>query len=108
VSAGGPSGESANEHAIRLLALLLARLEAAHTWVAEQETIFANKRGEVWPVLKLVSTWENTATRLLQELLLTPMSRSRLRSDGAGGGEALRAHLAEHYDGQQEAIVDGD
>jgi hypothetical protein len=98
-----PAVSDADEPAIRVLALLLARLEAANAWLAERETIFANKRGEVWPVLKLVGSWENSATRLFDQLGLTPTARARLGVDLSRlrQGEALQAHLVERYGGAE-------
>jgi len=94
-----PTAGSADEPAIRLLALVLARIEAANEWLAEHG-LFRGARGEPQPILKALSTWENTAARLCDRLALTPTSRAALGLDlTRAKGEALRAHVAERYGG---------
>jgi hypothetical protein len=44
-----------------------------------------------------LSTVENTAARLLDQLGLTPTSRARLGLDLSRTGDALAAHLDHHY-----------
>lgn len=92
-----PASSSSDEPTIRLLALVLARVEAANNWLAEKG-IFRDAKGNVQPVIKSLSTWENTAGRLLDQLGLTPTSRAKLGVHLAHvKGEALRAHLADAY-----------
>src|SRR5213076_1745216 len=55
-----PAISEADEPTIRLLALVLARIETANGWLAEHG-LFRNRRGDPQPVLKALSTWENTA-----------------------------------------------
>jgi hypothetical protein len=91
-----PTGAEPDEPALRLLALVLARVEAANSWLDEQGLL--TQRGEPQPVLRVLSTWENTAARLCDRLGLTPTSRAQLGLRVARArGEALLTHLAENY-----------
>ena len=97
-----PGASAADEPAIRLLALVLARIEAANGWLAEHG-LFRRGGGEPQPVLRALSAWENTAARLCERLGLTPTSRAQLGLDlTRARGEALRAHLAERYGGEPQ------
>src|SRR5207302_7637751 len=88
-----PAASEADEPAIHLLAGVLARIEAANEWLAEQG-IFRGAKGEPQPVLKALSTWENTAARLLDRLGCTPTGRAQLGLDLARAkGAALAAHV---------------
>jgi hypothetical protein len=89
-----PSRSDADEPTIRLLALVLARIETANEWLAEHG-LFRNTRGEPQPVLKSLSTWENTASRLADRLGLTPTSRAALGVDLLRAQEAGIESLAE-------------
>jgi Phage terminase, small subunit len=92
-----PAVSDADEPTIRLLALVLARVEVANEWLAEHG-IFKAWSDEVQPVLKVLSTWENTAARLCDRLGLTPTSRAALGLDLARSrGELLRADLVDQY-----------
>jgi hypothetical protein len=91
-----PALSDADEPTIRLLATVLARCEAAGEWLAEKG-IFANDVGELQPVLRALSTWENTAARLLNDLGCTPTSRARLGLDLSRATGGLAEYLAERY-----------
>lgn len=81
-----PAGGEPDEPTVRLLAGILARIEAANAWLSEN-TIFADGQGNARPILKQLSTWENTAGRLCEKLGLTPLSRAEL------GLDLARMHL---------------
>jgi hypothetical protein len=91
-----PNGTAADETTIMLLAVVLVRLERANEWL-EREGLFANKRGEVWPVVRLVSSWENTATKLADSLGLNPRSRAGMKVGDARDllGDYLAARAKE-------------
>lgn len=72
-----PTYSPSDEHTVRLLALVLARVEAANEWLFEHG-IFRNAKGEPQPILKALSTWENSAARLYDRLGLTPTARAAL------------------------------
>jgi hypothetical protein len=93
-----PAQSEADEPTIRLLALVLARVEAANDYLAERG-IFADDRGTPQPILKALSTWENTAARLCDRLAMTPTARGALGLDLARArrGAALADHLRETY-----------
>lgn len=93
-----PTVSEADEPTIRLLALVLARVEVVNVWLDEHGLLKPN--GAPQAVLGVLSTWENTASRLCDRLGLTPTSRAQLGLHVTRArGEALRSHLAEHYDG---------
>ncbi len=75
-----PVSSEADEPTIRLLSLVLARIETANEWLAEAG-MFRNAEGEPQPILKSLSTWENQAARLLASLGCTPTSRAALGVD---------------------------
>lgn len=87
-----PARSESDEPTIRLLSLVLARVETANLWLAENG-IFRNSRGDPQPVLKVLSTWENTAARLADRLGLTPTSRAALGLDLARAHDAGLAKL---------------
>jgi hypothetical protein len=93
-----PARSEADEPAIHLAALLMARVEAANAWLDERG-IFADDRGTPQPVLRALSTWENSLARLLDRLGCTPTARARLGLNIAQArrGQALREHLAANY-----------
>jgi len=91
-----PARTESDEPSLRILALVLARVEVANEWLAENG-LFRGK-GEPQPILKVLSTWENTAARMADRLGLTPTSRAALGLDVARArGEAARAHIASTY-----------
>jgi phage terminase small subunit len=100
-----PAMSVADEPMVRLLALQLARIEAANDWLAEHG-LFRDAKGEPQPVLRALSTWENSAARLADRLGLTPTSRGRLGLDltRARHEEELRQHIAETYGAAEEAV----
>lgn len=93
-----PSRAESDEPTIRLLALILARIETGNEWIAEHG-IVTGKAGKVQPVLKVLSTWENSAARLCDQLGLTPTARARLGVDRRKGA-ALEQHLRTNYGGK--------
>jgi phage terminase small subunit len=93
-----PTYCASDEYMVRSLALVLARIERATAWLDEHD-IFSDKSGNMQPVLRMLSTWENTAARLCDQLGLSPASRARLGLDLSRTNEALRQHLDENYGG---------
>jgi hypothetical protein len=92
-----PAVSDADEPTIRLLALVLARVEVANEWLADRG-LFLDGGPEIQPVIRSLSTWENTAARLLDRLGCTPTSRAALGLDLARSrGELLRADLVDQY-----------
>jgi hypothetical protein len=77
-----PACSEADEPTIRLAALVLARVEAANIWL-DEHGLFRDAKGEPQPVIRVLSTWENTAARLLDRLGCTPTSRAKLGLDVA-------------------------
>jgi hypothetical protein len=92
-----PGYAERDEPAVRLLCLALARLEASSTAIAD-----ASAPDELKRLRDDERGWANTARRYLNDLGLTPTSRAKLGLHVARArGEALRAHLEQHYgDGQ--------
>jgi hypothetical protein len=82
-----PTYSEADEPTIRLLALVLARIETVNDWLSEHG-VFRTSRGDPQPILRSLSTWENTASRLADRLGLTPTSRAALGLDLARAHEA--------------------
>ncbi|HEY3070427.1 MAG TPA: hypothetical protein VGJ34_08920 [Gaiellaceae bacterium] len=74
-----PATNDSDEPAIRLLALILARIEAANEWLAENGLV--RGKGDPQGILKALSTWENSASRLLERLGCMPTSRASLGLD---------------------------
>lgn len=96
-----PGFTSADEITLRLLSLVLVRIELAEAWLAEQGTIMApGKKGDVFNLVKEMSRWESQAAKLCSALGLSPQARSRMRADAAAGrasAAALEEHLASTY-----------
>jgi len=67
----------ADDTLIKLLALVLARVEAANKWVDERG-LFRNDKGDPQPVLMPLTRWENTAIKLCDQLGLSPTARARI------------------------------
>jgi hypothetical protein len=87
-----PTYQPADEPAVRLLALTLARLERA------EEALEQAGPAELGRLRQDALGWANAARRLLNDLAMTPTSRGRLGLDlTRAKGEALRAHLEENY-----------
>jgi len=76
-----PLGSPSDEPAVRLLALVLARIEAASLWLAEVG--LTRLDGEPQPILARLERWENGAVRLLDRLGMTPAARAALGVDVA-------------------------
>lgn len=70
-----PVRTGADEPTIRLLALTLARIEAAETWLDREGLTRA--KGEPWPLVASLVSWTNTAIRLCDRLLLNPEARTK-------------------------------
>src|SRR5262245_28351281 len=62
-----PAVSDADEPMIRLLALILARIEVANDWLVEHG-LFRDANGEPQPILRVLSTWENSAARIADRL----------------------------------------
>jgi hypothetical protein len=95
-----PGYSEGDEIVLKLLALALARIELAEKWLAEQDSVVKpGKRGDPWPILKLMGTWEAQAGRLASQLGLTPAARARIGADdaGAGANRALAEHVRSTY-----------
>lgn len=91
-----PARSDADEISIRLLALALAQVEAASTWLAEHGLV--DEHGNARSLLRHLGTMMNTAARIADRLGMTPTSRAQLGLDlTRAKGEALRAHVAENY-----------
>ena len=89
-----PCYTGADEPTIRLLALVLARVEAASEFVAREGWFLPGGEGELQPVLRALSGWENTAARLCDRLGLTPTSRAQLGLDLVRARGVLEEDLA--------------
>jgi hypothetical protein len=87
-----PARGEADEPTIQLAGLVLARVEAANRWLAERG-IFQDERGVPQPVIKALSTWENTAARLLDRLGCTPASRAAIGLDLVRTSVAAQEHV---------------
>lgn len=91
-----PARSDSDEVSIRLLALALAQVEAASTWLAEHGLV--DEHGNARSLLRHLGTMMNTAARIADRLGMTPTSRAQLGLDlTRAKGEALRAHLDERY-----------
>lgn len=86
-----PAASPADEPAIALLAMALARVERANEYLADCGLLDGD--GMPRPVLKVLSTWENSAARLCDHLGLTPTSRARLGLDLARGEAVVTDRL---------------
>jgi hypothetical protein len=73
----GPLYRESDELAVRLLAMCLARIEAAEAALAEAEP------GDLARLQADMRGWTNTSRRLLNDLGLTPAARARLGLDVA-------------------------
>ncbi len=93
-----PASSSSDGPAIEVLARIVARIEVVDVWLEENGIFRAGGKGDPQPILKMLSVWENSALRTMAALGMTPTSRAQLglRITRAKG-EALRAHLEEHY-----------
>jgi len=73
-----PGYQPADDAVITMLALLLAQLEQVNAWLADHGLFKNVARGELQPVLAAQGKWINTASRLCDQLALTPTARARL------------------------------
>jgi hypothetical protein len=100
-----PGYSPADEPAVRLLAIVLTRIEKATAALdrldeaaAEELTLYVGDQAQSLQRLREdCRGWVNTARRLANDLGLTPTSRARLGLDVARTGDALERYLAEHY-----------
>lgn len=95
-----PGHQVADDTLIKVLALVLARVERANEWIDERG-LFRNDKGDPQPVLAMLSRWENTAIRLCDQLGLSPMSRAKigLVKEGEDGYAAFLKAVQEAGDG---------
>jgi hypothetical protein len=70
-----PASHPADEITVRLLALALAQVEAATSWVAEHGLV--DEHGNPRGVLRHLGTMMNTAARIADRLGMTPTWRRR-------------------------------
>jgi len=97
-----PVGTAADVPAITLLAHQLARIELVNEYLGRAGVLDA--KGQPRPVLRVLSTWENSAARLLDQLGLTPTARARLGVDLTRmKGAALAEYLRENYPKEGES-----
>ena len=90
-----PVRSDADEPLIAVLANAWARLELMTAWLDKNGLMDSHNRPR--PVLKLISTTENTCARLLDQLGCSPTSRARLGLDVVRAGQALRDHIERNY-----------
>jgi hypothetical protein len=91
-----PAGSPSDEPALTLLSWQLARIEQANVYLAEQGLL--DGKGIPRPVLKVLSTWENSAARLCDQLGMTPTARGRLGLDLARSRAIGRGGSADEFD----------
>ena len=106
-----PGYSAADEAMVRLLALVLARIERATAALekvddaAEGNEVAAYTGEAAEPLRRLREDsrgWINTARRLANDLGLTPTSRAKLGLDIARTGDALAEYLAVAYPAEGE------
>jgi phage terminase small subunit len=85
-----PLGSPSDEPMVWMLANQLARCELAWAWLAEHGLL--TEQGEPQPVLRSLSTWENSASRLADRLGLTPFGRSQVGLNVAAAAEIVKRH----------------
>lgn len=88
-----PVQAESDEIAVRLLALTLARIEAASLWL-DEHGLFRNQRGDPQPIVADLNRWTNTAAKFLAALGLTTVARAGLNLDTARVAE-IATDLAE-------------
>ncbi len=93
-----PGAKAADDTAIRLLALLLAQIEAVNAWIAERGLFKRAGRGEPQPILAMQTRWIGAAAKLCDQLGLTPTARARLGV--VRDGEDAYAHYLEITQGK--------
>lgn len=84
-----PVASASDAPAIRALARVEARIEIVSEWLAQHGLLRAGDRPQ--PILRSLSTWENTALRLYEHLGLTPAARLRLGLEVVRARDAARA-----------------
>jgi hypothetical protein len=82
-----PSYRDADEPTVQLLALSLAQVEAAHTWIAENGLL--DEHGQPRGILRHLGTMTNTAGRLADRLGMNPTARAGLGLDVARTAQAV-------------------
>lgn len=103
-----PAHTDSDAPAVTLLAWQLARIERANVWLDEHGLL--DGAGVPRPVLRVLSTWENSASRLCDALGLTPTSRARLGLDlsRAEAVQAERLRSAEGAGARALARIEGE
>lgn len=82
--------------AVRRYAMILARIERVHAWLAAQsDAVFSDlAAGDVWRVYERLERWEAASERAEAQLALSPATRTRLGLEQAQG-KRLLAHMRE-------------
>jgi hypothetical protein len=77
-----PLQSASDDAAVWLLAGQLARIQIVRDWLSRQpHGVFRSEAGEPQGVLKMLSVWENSASRLLAQLGLTLEGRAAIGVD---------------------------
>jgi hypothetical protein len=109
-----PAYSPADEAMVRLLALVLARIERAVAALdrlddasegSELKLYLGDSAQSFQRLREDCRGWVNTARRLSNDLGLSPTSRAKLGLDVARTGDALERYLAEHYPAEGEAVA---
>lgn len=87
-----PLESGSDAPSIWLLSLLLARIAVANEWLAEHGIFRDESTSEPQPILRALSTWENSAQRLLDRLGLTIAGRAEVGLQLAGTAALVRRH----------------
>lgn len=107
-----PAYSPADEPMVRMLAIVLARVERATAALEKVDDaaegnevgVYLGDGAESMRRLREDSRgWINTARRLANDLGLTPTSRARLGLDIARTGDVLAEYLAENYPAEGES-----
>lgn len=83
-------GQVVDARRLFLLADLLARIEAARSWLDERGGVVRTARGEVFPVVDRLERWSARADALLKEL-----HAEKREAESVDPAEALRRHVAQ-------------
>lgn len=100
-----PAGSGSDEPVLAVLAGVMARIEAAQAYLDEHGIV--DEHGQPRPILKQLSTWENTAVRTLDKLGCTPTARAQLGLDLARTPAAAATALREYLTGERTTIEGG-
>src|SRR5262249_33259049 len=99
-----PSEDSADGFAIKSLALILARVEAAHQYLDARG--ICDGRGELRPVVAVLSIWENSARLMMIALGLTPSGRKALGLQLARGRRDFDVNLDRLDEAKRKQLAD--